>query len=101
MTLMAFVLKYPHSFFESHICNLFTSQGIFSELLKVENVIPLYKSDVSMLVNNYRPVSVSRALLKIFDKICTTGLQLSLKSFTFYMAINMDCGRSHQLMWHY
>ena len=64
MTLIAFVLKYPHSFFESHICNLFISQGIFPVLLKIANVIPLYKSDDSMLVNNYRPVSVSRVLLK-------------------------------------
>ena len=53
----------------THICNLSLSQGIFPEQLKIANVIPLYKSDDSMLFNNYRPVSVLCVVSKIFEKI--------------------------------
>ena len=34
-------------------------------------------------------------------RLCITRLQLSLRYLKFYMVINMDLGRSHQLMWHY
>ena len=53
----------------THICNLSLSQGIFPEQLKIANVIPLYKSDDSMLFNNYRPVSVLCVVSKIFEMI--------------------------------
>ena len=53
----------------THICNLSLSQGIFPEQLKIVNVIPLYKSDDSMLFNNYRPVSVLCVVSKILEKI--------------------------------
>ena len=34
-------------------------------------------------------------------RLCTIGLQLSLKYLKFYMIINMDLGRSHSLIWHF
>ena len=65
----------------THICNLSLSQGIFPEQLKIANVIPLYKSDDSMLFNNYRPVSILCALSKIFEKIMYNKVTAFLEIF--------------------
>ena len=52
----------------THLCNLSLTQGVFPEQLKIANVIPLYKTDDSMLFNNYRPVSLLCVLSKVFEK---------------------------------
>ena len=53
----------------TYLCNLSLSQGIFPDILKIANVIPLYKKDDPMLFNNYRPVSLLCSLSKILEKI--------------------------------
>ena len=65
----------------THICNLSLSQGIFPEQLKIANVIPLYKSDDSMLFNNYKPVSILCVLSKIFEKIMYNKVTAFLEIF--------------------
>ena len=65
----------------THICNLSLSQSIFPEQLKIANVIPLYKSDDSMLFNNYRPVSVLCVLSNIFEKIMYNKVTAFLEIF--------------------
>ena len=65
----------------THICNLSLSQVIFPEQLKIANVIPLYKSDDSMLFNNYRPVSILCVLSKIFEKIMCNKVTAFLDIF--------------------
>ena len=65
----------------THICNLSLSQSIFPEQLKIANVIPLYKSDDSMLFNNYRPVSVLCVVSKIFEKIMYNRVTTFLEMF--------------------
>ena len=65
----------------THICNLSLSQGIFPEQLKIANVIPLYKSDDSMLFNNYRPVSVLCVVSKIFENIMYNRVTTFLEMF--------------------
>ena len=57
------------------------SQGIFPEQLKIANVIPLYKSDDSMLFNNYRPESILCVLSKIFEKIMSNKVTAFLEIF--------------------
>ena len=52
-----------------HILNLSLSEGIFPTELKVAKVIPLYKMDDPMLVNNYRPISILPTFSKIFEKL--------------------------------
>ena len=52
----------------TYLCNLSISQGIFPDILKMANVIPLYKKDDAMLFNNYRPVSLLCSLSKILEK---------------------------------
>ena len=52
-----------------HVINLSFSTGIFPSELKVARVIPLFKSGLSTLFSNYRPVSVLPALSKIFERL--------------------------------
>ena len=65
----------------THIWNLSLSRGIFPEQLKIANVILLYKSDDSMLFNNYRPVSVLCVVSKIFEKIMYNRVTTFLEMF--------------------
>ena len=47
--------------------SLFT--GIFPEKLKIAKVIPLFKKDDKLLMDNYRPVSLLTSISKIFEKV--------------------------------
>ncbi len=53
----------------THICNLSLMQGVFPNELKIARVVPLYKADNNMLVNNYRPVSVLPVFSKILERL--------------------------------
>ena len=62
----------------------------FPSQLKIANVIPLYKSEDPMLLNNYRPVSVLCVLSKVFKKKwCIIEFQPALKYLRYYIKINM------------
>ena len=52
-----------------HLINLSLCEGVFPQQLKLARVIPLFKSEYAMLVNNYRPVSVLPVLSKLFERI--------------------------------
>ena len=52
-----------------HICNLSIMHGVFPNELKVAKVIPLYKGGDSMLLVNYRPVSILPVFSKIFERL--------------------------------
>ena len=52
-----------------HVINLSFSSGVFPSELKVARVIPLFKSGLSTLFSNYRPVSVLPAISKIFERL--------------------------------
>ena len=61
------VLKRSYNYyihFLTHIFNLSLTQGIFPQELKLARVIPLYKNEDKMLINNYRPVSVLTFVFK-------------------------------------
>ena len=52
----------------TYVLNLSISNGIFTDILKIANVIPLYKKDDPMIFSNYRPVSLLCTLSKILEK---------------------------------
>ena len=45
------------------------SDGIFPDELKIAKVIPVYKSGLTMELNNYRPISVLNVFSKIYERI--------------------------------
>ena len=51
------------------IFNQLLITGIFPERLKLAKVLPLYKKDDKVLLNNYRPISLLSVISKIFDRI--------------------------------
>ena len=62
------VLQYIDGPF-TYICNLSLNQGVFPDILKIANVIPLYKKEDPMIFSNYRPVSLLCSLSKVIEKI--------------------------------
>ena len=53
----------------SHVINLFISQGIFPNTMKIAEIIPLFKCKDPSIANNYRPISLLITLSKILEKI--------------------------------
>ena len=48
--------------------NLYPSSGVFPSLLKIANVVLVYKTDSKLDWHNYRPISLSCLILKIYFK---------------------------------
>ena len=66
------IVKLTYSIFMKpllHICNLSILHGVFPNELKIAKVIPLYKGGDSMLLVNYRPVSILPVLSKLFERL--------------------------------
>ena len=53
----------------THVLNLSFMQGFFPDSMKLARVIPLFKSGNSMLISNYRPVSILPVLSKLLEKL--------------------------------
>ena len=54
------------------LCMIFNqslTEGIFPDLMKMAEVIPLYKGKESDKVINYRPISLLLTILKVLEKI--------------------------------
>ena len=51
------------------IINQSLATGIFPDNLKIAKVVPLYKKDDKLLMDNYRPVSLLASISKIFEKV--------------------------------
>ena len=56
------------------MCNRSLTEGIVPLELKLANVLPLFKSGETMLLNYYRPVSLLCTLSKVFEKIMYSRL---------------------------
>ena len=53
----------------THLFNLSLQQGVFPDQLKIAKVVPLFKGGDSMLISNYRPVSILPLFSKVLEKI--------------------------------
>ena len=52
----------------TYLINLSFSNGIFPDLLKTSNVIPIFKRGENQVYNNYRPISLISNLSKLMEK---------------------------------
>ena len=65
-----------------YLCNQSLSEGLFPT--KLANVIHLYKSDDSLVCNNYRPVSISCVISKVFEKVMYNRLLEFLQTYKIF-----------------
>ena len=87
----------------SFISNLSLTEGVFPDKLGLANVIPLYKSDDPVYFNDYRPVSLSCILSKVFEKKYRTDCWSFLNTIKFYTKNknknNLDSGKDIRHIW--
>ena len=57
------------TYIKPHVLNLSLSQGVLPSELKVARVIPIYKGEDAMKINNYTPVSILPLFSKIFKRV--------------------------------
>ena len=57
------------SFFLSELFNLCLSTGTYPDLMKVAEVIPIFKKGEKDKMTNYRPISLLSLFNKIFEKL--------------------------------
>ena len=66
-----------------YIFNKSLSQGVFPDIMKLAEVIPLHKNGDTHLVDNYRPISLLMTISKILEKCdILTCLYLSRHNWT-------------------
>ncbi len=53
----------------SNLMNMSLVSGYVPDILKVANILPLYKNKEKNLLNNYRPISLLPSLSKILEKV--------------------------------
>ena len=66
------LLKYHKSIFSNILVTLINksfTDGTFPDLLKLANVIPVYKKKDKVLCSNYRPISLLSNISKIYEKV--------------------------------
>lgn len=70
MDMMKFLLIYLKyaQFILVHLCNMSLSSEIFPQCLKYCAVKPLYKKGERNCTYNYRPVTIMKSSLKVFEK---------------------------------
>ena len=73
-----------------YILILSLSEGLFSDELKIANVVPIYKADDSMQFNNYRTVPLLCILSNVFGKVMYTRLLSFLESQKYCLTNNLD-----------
>ena len=72
-------LKTPNLEILSQLINNSISKGIFPDICKLAQVIPIFKNDSRLLCNNYRPILLLSNISKIFEKVIHCRLNLFLE----------------------
>ena len=66
------LLKYLFPALSKPLCLIINQSlltGIYPDKLKIAKVIPLFKKDDTLLMDNYRPISLLPSISKLFEKV--------------------------------
>ena len=75
------ILKLCRTFIAEPLSQIFNKSiltGEFPQLLKTSKVIPIFKTGDKSLVNNYRPITITPVLSKVFEKLMFKRLIIHL-----------------------
>ena len=78
-----------------YVINLSFSSGIFPDVLKIANVIPLFKSGCSSVFTNYRPVSLLSSVSKVFEKLFYIRLYNFILKYDILYKFQFGFRKSH------
>ena len=63
------------------LINISFESGVFPNCMKISRVTPIFKSGDKQLINNYRPISIFRFYVKIFEKCIVNRVMSYLTKF--------------------
>lgn len=81
-----YLLKNISRYIVPVLCNIFNKSlmyGVFPDQLKVAVVVPIFKSDNPLNVNNYRPISLLSTFSKLLEKLVKKRLMRFLIATKF------------------
>ena len=52
----------------AYLNNSSISEGVFPDMLKIAKIVPIFKSDDTQQISNYRPISILSPFSKILKK---------------------------------
>ena len=71
----------------TYLINAFLEEGRFPNHLKSAHVVPIYKNGDTEEPNNYRPISITSALSKIFEKVIRNQMVEYLEKYNIISPI--------------
>ena len=81
------LLKLTIEHIKKPLCKIFNASlsiGYFPDLLKIARVVPIFKSGNSIIIWNYRPISIIPYISKIIEKIMYNRLSNYLTKYITY-----------------
>ena len=86
----------------SQLINDSISKGLFPNICKLAQVIPISKNDSRLLCTNYKPISLLSNISKIFEKVIHSSLNLFLEQhnhiYPYQFAFSTDYSTNNALM---
>ena len=83
----------------TYICNQSFLSGTFPNKMKLDKVIPSYKTGKQNAFTNYRPVSLQAQFSKILEKLFSENWMCLLKGKIYYARVNMASEVIDQPQW--
>lgn len=83
------------SYILSDIFNNCLTSGVFPQCLKYASVIPIHKKDSTLIIGNYRPISLLSNISKLFEKLLHSRLYTFLEQHTQIYPLQFGFRKKH------
>lgn len=83
----SFIIKLANNYIcfpLSYLFNLCMLNGIFPSVLKTSKVIPLYKKGCKSEICNYRPITLSSVISKVFEKLIYSRMNNFINNYDLF-----------------
>ena len=86
----------------SHLINKSFTSGIFPKIFKLAKIVPIFKSETRLAINNYRPISLLSNISKIIEKLMHQRLNQFLELhncfYAFQFGFRLNYSTNNALM---